>query len=1159
MKPLDLETFPLDGHRIIEASAGTGKTYTITNLYLRLLLGDGHHPRPFKVDEILVLTFTVAATEELRRRIRERVAEARHALLRGESPDPLLNLLAQRHRDDGSRLLTAALQLMDEASIFTIHGFCARVLKEQSFETGMLFNQELTADRDAVLQQAVEDCFRVEILALPGQQRDFALSLWPDPASLEQAIKGFLFRPNLTLVPPVQDLSGLERSLEERITTVKKMWQEDDIPGLLRAAGIHGGRRTITWIPEMTAFCESDKTSFDYWREWTTAIIRRNLNKGREMPAHVVFEIIDSIETDQEQYRQQLVGNLWHRAIDFVRRRVDRIIKDLGELTLDDLLIRVEEALAQPESGPDLGRRLAARWPIAMVDEFQDTDDIQYQIFSHIYRQPGEQTLILIGDPKQAIYQFRGADIYTYINAKRQIDIDEDLYSLDTNWRSTAPLIDAINRLFDQRDIFLNDRDIPYTPAQPTEASASRFCIQGEDVIPTTLLHVHGEQDKLKKEDARVLAMEHAAEEVSRLLNLGARGDAVIDDEPLGAGQIAFLVRDRHDAREARAALRRRGIRSVYVTLESVFLSDTADDLKLILEAVLDPANERALRAALATPLLQCTAVEIDSLNHNVMDQQRVLEEFLDYHQRWANHDIAPMIESLISRRRIAEKWLGHPDGERQLTNLRHLAELLQKRSDVAPGMHRLLSWFIRERADAETVSIEERQLRLESDQHLVQIVTMHAAKGLQYDVVMIPMAGFKSWQRTNEPALFHETADNGYSTIVDLNPGEESRRQAQEEKMAEDLRLLYVAITRARYKCYIGIPNTPDILDTAAARLVGLRETDGTRKSVAQHLQGMFGPPLFQVQSIGSEASTTPFDPTPKKRRLIAPDPPPRINDSWRLHSYTGLTRLVPEEKTEPGFAAIAGYGDDEPVTEPRRGGPSRFSFPRGPRVGIALHELLERISFQPTETELINACERTLNRIGIDDDRERWLEVLHDWVTDILGTPVAEGIPFTLAQIDDSHRIAEMEFHFSIRRTAHITALLRKFEYLQGLAGSLDNLDGVVTGLIDLIVQHEGQFYLIDYKSNYLGPQQKDYEAPQLSLAIATHHYDLQYLLYCVALHRYLGNKLPNYDYGRHFGGVLYLFLRGMDTNPGNGVFFDKPSPDLVTQLDKLLEGQS
>lgn len=1157
MKPLNAETFPIRGHRLIEASAGTGKTHTITNLYLRLLLGDDDDlEHPLAVNEILVLTFTIAATEELRRRIRDRIYQARLGLLTGEADDPFLRNLAESHQDDDKaiRLLTAALHLMDEAAIYTIHGFCARVLTEQSFETGVLFDQDLGTDRDMLLHQAVEDCFRAEILTLPPLHRAVALSLWQDPDQLEQAIKGLLFRPNLVLRPPYQDLADLEQDLVQRIDRVKQTWMGENIPEMLRNAGLHKGRKTITRLDQFTAFCESGEYRTDLWEHYTPGVLETITTKQGSTPVHHVFELIESIAQDWPRFEEQLVANLWNRMIAAVRERMNRYKIEWGQLTLDDLLSQVRDALQHEYRGELLAVRLANRWPVALVDEFQDTDDIQYEIFSRIYRRPGNQSLIFIGDPKQAIYQFRGADIFTYINAKRQVN---NLYSLDTNWRSTEPVIDATNRLFNQSDIFLNDRDIPYIQVNPAErAKGRRIELEGNQPSPVSFWHIRGEGQP-GVEEARMLAMERAAEETARLLNLGASGEALVDGEPLHAGQIAFLVRQWRDARAARSALRRRNIRSVYVTTESVFLSDTAADLKLILEAILEPTNDQALRAALAAPLLQSTAADIDSLNHDVIHQQQVLQEFLGYHRQWATQGIAAMIESLIDTQRLGEKWLSQPEGERQLTNLRHLSELLQKYSLGVPGMHRLLKWFEREQNEAESVSMEERQLRLESDQNLVQIVTMHAAKGLEYDVVMIPMAGFRSQPGNQEPALFHDNTDEGFQTVVDFGRPPDAVARQQSEQLAEDMRLLYVAITRAKYKCYVGIPNTRGIIQTAIGKLLNLDLTDGSADAIASHLADTFTPPLFSLEPVYETNQVTPFSEHKSKDALSPPDlPPANVDDKWQLHSYTGLAALA---SGHGPFSPIAGYGDDEQSTDEQRGEEvSRFTFPRGPRVGIALHDLLEQTDFQAGDEYLAKSCRRTLNRLGIMESDEPWLQMLLGWIGDIFATPLLHDDPFTLSDINLHNRLTELEFHFPLTGSGNIDKILTRSGYVHS-AVKLENLRGMMTGLIDLVVEHDEKFYLIDYKSNHLGNQPADYATGQLQQAVHAHHYDLQYLIYCVALNRYLARRIPAYNYDSHFGGVMYLFLRGMQgqSYPGSGVFFDRPDEELITKLDRALGG--
>ena len=1154
MKPLVAESFPLTGHRLIEASAGTGKTYTITSLYLRLLLGQNEYSRPLATSEILVLTFTIAATDELRERIRDRINRAKQ-VFSGEiqnTDDGFIQYLVENSTDveRDRKLLVNALQSMDEASVFTIHGFCARVLGEQSFETGTLFDQDLDADRDLLLQMAAEDVFRDPLLLLREPLRSIALNLWHTPEVLLQKVKPYLFRHNLSIRPAFR---GIEKELQQLFDDdqhAKQTWLEDDISQVVRDCDFSGNRMPVTRLAGMDDRCRSDAFDHEMWQPYSQESLVKATKKTTVLPGHPIFKLIDSI-WQRRNLIEQIPINLWHEVFNKLQENLANYKIQLGQLTLDDLLVKVHSALTGENDL--LARELRSKWPVAMIDEFQDTDDLQYEIFTHIYTNPGEQGLFFIGDPKQAIYQFRGADVYTYVNARREIDTE--IFSLTTNWRSTRSLVNAINHLFDQQQIFGNDEDIPFDPAIVAPPNEQRiFTIDGEITTPISLFTVAHEDGR--KDSVRYLAMEYAAEQTVMLLNAAANGKALIDNKPLTAGQIAFLVRERKDAIEARAALARRNIQSVYVTQESVLASDTADDLKIILKAVANQTDEGAIKAALATPLVQTPVSEIHALNNDVITQQRVLEEFQEYHRLWSDHGIAPMLEYLISNRQIAEKWFNQPEGERQITNLRHLAELLQTRATASPGMHRLIKWFNREKQSAESVAMEDRQLRLESDQNLVQIVTMHISKGLEYDVVILPFAGFGGRKiRSSDPLLYHlAEGDNSFRTVLDISTAQDNKQKHLDEQINEDMRLLYVAITRARFKCFIGIPVFKQLAQTALARLLNLSVTDDPYPQIGLPLPE----DLFDLQRVDA-AGFTQYKSFDVAEVLIAPPRRPEITDTFRLHSYSSLTRILHEKGDSSSADIQPGFGDDDIVSAGIQSTQisDRFNFPRGPRVGVALHDLLEQLDFAAPRNDLQTYCRRCLDRLGLGNQEELWLQVLSDWLIDILETPMTADNGFSLADIPQHRRLNELEFFFPVNLSADFIKALRQAGYLTSdLQLSIQKLKGMMTGYIDLTVEHDGRFFLIDYKSNDLGPNVAAYNDEAILNAIRSHRYDLQYLIYTVALHRYLKQCIDGYRYEQHFGGVYYLFLRGMTGKSASGVFADRPAAALIEQLDGLLQ---
>ncbi len=1165
MRSLTSESFPLSGRQLIEASAGTGKTYTITNLYLRLILG--HGTSPLSTREILLLTFTNAATDELRQRIRDRIILARKVFAGEESEknDDFIQYLFEQSDDlsKDRKLLSAALQTLDEASVFTIHGFCARVLTEQSFETGSLFNQDLDADRDLLLQLAAEDCFRSYILTLDETRRGMALKIWRTPEVLLRKLKPYLFRHNLSIIPPAGLIDDEFSNLINDNRQAKEIWLSEGISQLLQQCSFNGTSKTVRRLQQMNDNCMKEDFDPGLWEPYHREALFKAEKKTTVQPKHPVFELIDSIWQRQDLVAQ-VEHNLWHEVFNTISENLLGYKAQFGQMTLDDLLSRVHEAVTSSESKGLLTEQLRGRWPVAMIDEFQDTDDLQYEIFRQIYPDQKESStstaekpagLFFIGDPKQAIYQFRGADIYTYINAKR--NIESEIFSLTTNWRSTKALIDAVNHLFQQQNIFGNDDDIPFEPASVAERNRNNaFTIHNQTAKPISLFSIQ-HQDSLKV-PIRLQAMEYAAEQTAYLLNAASTGNVLVGDESLVAGQIAFLVRERKDAVSARQALARRNIRSVYVTLESVLLTDTADDLKLILQAVIDPTKERAIKAALATQLMQIPVSEIDALSHDIITQQKALQEFQYYHHLWATVDIAAMIGHLIVRRKIAEKWFLQQDGERQITNLRHLAELLQTRSTVAPGMHRLIKWFSREKQAAETVAVEERQLRLESDQHLVQIVTMHAAKGLEYDVVMIPMAGFGERKpNQNDPYLFHKAGDNQqFTTYLDIASNPENRQSHIDEESHEEMRLLYVAITRARYKCFIGVPLFKNIQNTALAKLLHFSDTHD--QSEIPNQLDQLPSELFDINAATTEKVTN-YTPATPESPLAQPKTEPVIEAPWSMQSYSSIARRIETNEehttntdTEPGFS-----DDDRGSTSAIASkNPTRFSFPRGPRVGVALHDLLEQLDFAAGRTEIEDQALQCLDKIGINDHKS-WLTSLCEWLVDVLETTMDQDIDFCLAGITGQNRLNELEFHFPMRLKQEFLQELKTAGYLKADSKlSIGSLQGMMTGYIDLVVKHNDKYYLIDYKSNDLGPDNNAYGKEALSEAIKQHQYDLQYLIYTVALNRYLKQCDTSYDYRQHFGGVCYLFLRGMNGKTGNGVYVDHPAETLINSLDSLLQ---
>ncbi len=1205
-----LRRITLGARQLIEASAGTGKTHAITNLYVQLLLGINCAKR-FEVNELLVLTFTRAATQELRYRVTRRIQEAQHAFQEDDAGDDellkeMLAASADKARD--RRLLRAAIQLMDEAAIFTIHGFCARVLNDRSFETGTLFDQQLddsnNGEQERILKLACEDCFRNDFLSLDPLVREIALNIWATPAKLAAELSKWLYRGNLTLCPPHQPLAIDSAALAEQINQAKAGWLAHDLEAVIRGGDFIKNRKVMTRLEAMTAFCQSPNTGFDeeYWQLYSKASLEASMKKGGLLPQDPVLELIDEIQHAREQF-PAIKTNLWHEMLSKVQARIRRSKEEADLSTVNDLLTDLELALRA--EGSTLKDTLAAALPVAMVDEYQDTDDIQSRIFEHIYCQndASEQgpTLLMIGDPKQAIYQFRGADVYTYINARQFSQSSEEQPPLTKNWRSTTEMIEANNYLFQLPDAFGSDSGISFTASEVGRPELTGLSIDGSPQTPYQLFCLGNLQAPLSADQARAAAMDYAAEETAKLLRGSEEGSVLVNGKRLKAGEIAFLIRSRQEAGFAQQALEKRGIHSVYLTNLSVMQQDTAKDLTLILRAVAEPNNYRAIRAALGTRLMQCRAAEIDQMNHDLVYEQKVAQEFWQYHDTWTKKNVGAMIYELIITRKLGERWLALPDGKRQLTDLRHLTEVLQGgvATNALSGCQQLLTWFVRQQQEAaESTGMDEHQLRLESDENLVKIVTMHAAKGLEYDLVLIPYPPIPKAPKKTLPVLFHqeEETESGsrFQACVEFGDNQDARAQAEIEARDEDMRLCYVGMTRARYRCYLGMPTFKDsktaknFITSPMGQLMRLEAEHQKDRGIIEVLHAHLPKALFEILPADKKPSTgTPISAIVAQEELLPALALPELaaRDRWRMHSYSGIvhrySRLIKSAAPTPADDSAThrgGYLDDEPEEEEPSAvvnkepsavvnkepstrpaeSPSRFTFPAGARVGVALHYLLEHVDFTD-DSQHLNLCLQTLERIGIEEDRAVWLEQLQAWLRDILQTPLLAQAGLSLSALTASERLDELEFHFPVACQGDLKALLKSNQH-PGTKPLPDriHLEGMMTGFIDLVFRHEGKYYLADYKSNRLGDNFAAYKNPALVQAVMAARYDLQYLIYTLAVHRFLQFQLADYDYERDFGGVFYLFLRGMDgTGNASGVFYDKPEVSLIQQLDGLMRG--
>lgn len=1206
-RPFDLATAPLSGVNLIEAGAGTGKTYTITGLYLRLIL-----ERALPVDRILVVTFTRAATEELRDRIRGRLREALTTLDSAGRLEAVIKpcTATERQRCRSMRLLENAIRHFDMAAVSTIHGLCQRLLQENVFETDSLFDTELVSDSADMLSAVAEDFWRRRFYQLDDEPAAYLMQHSGGPDYFKQLALQAL-RPGIRVIPDVSAppvltfLQPFRRALQK----LRAAWpvHRETVAALMMQpalhSGVYGNFKPDPLDPSMTG--RQSKVAFllngmdrllqiesgafplpKHFECFTAGKLEQCTRKGMPTPSHTVFDLCAAVQTAAQGLEAELAVMFVHLKRQFLAYAQQALAAYKEKRNLqayDDLLVRVRSALAA-DRGKPLIRRIQRQYKAALVDEFQDTDLVQYDIFRRLFSS-SDHLLFMIGDPKQAIYSFRGADVFSYMKAAAEAPRK---YTLLTNYRSRPDLLRAVNTIYAARSRPFFFNAIPFERARPPDEAAAGGSSSG---APLQLWFVGSKDGRPMGVEAAVGRIAAAvAGEVGRL----------VAAEAVQAHDIGILVRTNQQADIMKTHLFENGIPAVAYSVKNIFDTHEAAEMHQLLLGISEPLNERRLKAALVTDMMGVTARELAVAEEGGVAWRRRLVRCMEYHRMWRRQGFMPMFRRLMKRENVRPRLLSFNDGERRLTNLIHLSEILHKQSiGLHLGVAALVRWLAVQR-DPKTPRMEADQLRLESDADAVTITTIHRSKGLEYPVVFCPFAWGASWVK-DDAVMFHAPGPDRCLTVdVGSAAYADNRLRAANERLSENLRLLYVALTRAVRRCYLvwGRINTTDTAAMAYLMhfMEPLPEDDAKTdvlKAVQQCIKGKTDADLWQdltnlataskgtiaLKMLPREASE-PFSPAvrEKDRALVFKPFTGRIDRSWRISSYSSLIsgRAADHEypeRDDPGIrAATAASGvyaapaDDASGTDVPGPDDTVVSFPRGAAAGLFFHALLEEVNFAGMKG--LDLRRRTGRMLAVHGFSNAWQPAVAAMIERLAAIPLANPMhTFALSSVPESDRVNEMEFYFPLKRITP-AALADCFrDHLDRAACSafaeqLDQLafpatEGFMKGYIDLVLEAGGRFFLIDWKSNYLGPRPGDYGPDSLREEMRRSYYYLQYHLYALALHLFLRLKKPEYRYEDHMGGVFYIFLRGVAAggDPPCGVFYDRPDPALMNRLEKRL----
>lgn len=1181
MSTFDIKTVPLNGLNLIEASAGTGKTYTLAELYLRLIL-----EQDLTVSQVLVVTYTRAATEELRDRLRQKLVDGRDALKHPPSERELLaNIVEPGAIRSAMYKLVSAIQSFDEAAIFTIHGFCQRVLGDFAFESGLRFELELIGDDLSLLQSASDDFWRRQVITADKDFVAYLLTKNETPETLLRSVRHLVAKPYVLNLPiPEMDAFTCNKQLKAQFLMVKSIWQAEqyDVIAALNDKKVLKAKNyradwVKNWLILLVEFLKQaamPEVLFEQFDRFTPARLNLALHNEQLLPSlsfwtecEVLLEQYQQLQRAQALQLQQLRLNL----LEYMRESLPEQKLQQQVQSYDDLLINLDQAL-NGKGGDWIVEQLRQQYQAALIDEFQDTDPVQYASFSRIYADSDLPTF-LVGDPKQAIYSFRGADIFTYLKAKSSAD---NQYTLETNWRSHPNLVSAVNSLFSRDAEPFIYKDIPFHAVGAARDAKPALVIENNEAAALQILWSAGTDKPMSKADLTTISATATADEIAQLLNSADIGEAYLFDQKikqtrqLAGGDIAVLVSNHRQANAVQQCLQQRGVNSVQQGRDNVFRTSEALLLERVLLAISDPNNEQRVTAALATQLWHFSADELYQLKHDETQWHAQLDFFYNLHQIWLKHGFMRVFRQLLVSVSAQQGLLSLADGERKLTNLNHIAELIQAAfRHQNDSMEAILYWLKAQVQSAEA-NDEAAQLRLESDEQLVKIITIHKSKGLEYPIVFCPFLWDANLRSADDAVInFHKDDQTKQACAAFSEPelGLAATSVIIEER-AENLRLLYVALTRARERCVIiwgrakGQKDGKHVSNSALFSLLHptLNDIDSVAmnddlRDIAQTSDGKISVnAIVEQQAVNYEAISN------KDQFLAATTFDGYIQRPWRIGSFSALTKghdaELPDYDAQTSSKGMA-------VTPVVHSILDRFSFPRGAQAGTCLHALYEQWDFTSQDNEAMQKLvTRTLLQFGFD---EKWLAVVCQWMSEVLATPIIDA-GFSLEQLSQGKRLDELAFYFPVvdlsvaKLKRNLLPLLADNSPLKAVLQRLKfyDLTGFMKGFIDLVFEYQGRFYIVDYKSNHLGNNEADYQAEQLDSEMIAHDYPLQYLIYSLALHRYLQLRLPDYDPEQHLGGAYYMFIRGMKPAwKDAGIFYDKPDLELLNALDRCLQG--
>ncbi len=1170
----DYSKASLSGNTLIEASAGTGKTYTIEHLIIRLLIEDrqinGRINSPLKISEILAVTFTDKASDDLKNRIRKCIKNTLNELKSKQNSGKKI-----KHLED-------ALFDFDSSQIFTIHGFAKRILNDFALENNVLFNSEVIPE-ETLIKNCITDFLEKNSYSADSNQYNDFRSVFPTTNEMIKIIKILFSKEtlnndnsgefdNLIFIPELSKLDEITKTNKEIIDSIviknynnlkNSGYLRKNIDILLIPFRNHTPQDFLNDLEEWFALSfEPHVVEYllNFLEKYKT-FIKGNFypKKGKaEIPESLISRSIknlyENFELLQNAYDMLKTGNAWKMLYEIYKEckvKIHQHKASKNVITYDDMLKLLYKSL-KDQNNLSLLQNLKNRYKVILIDEFQDTNAIQWEIFKETFLSSKEHTIIIVGDPKQSIYAFRGADLNVYFNVSQ---ILHNKFQLNMNYRSNEAIINAVNFLLNLRPLFadsqINYKDVLF----PEDSNPLTIKQLGNPIAPIEFVEL---------DDSNTLAQANellALEMVKKIISFTKKdSDFVLSDKnnntrKISLSDIAILTRKNKDCENLMEILFKYNIPSVIRRQQGLFQTRETTDTITLLNAIDNPHDSNLIKQSLLTIYFDYKLSDLLELSDNLFSS--IQKEFILWNQTELNEGFSIMFQNILEKQQLNIRLLSKTNGERQLTNIHHIYEIL---NDIYIKESRPLKNIIYKLNELKKSDSSENPMKIDKDMDAVQIMTIHSSKGLEFPIVFIGGGFFKEME--DKYRIFNKDSN----TYVDIFKSNDSIADYQNEKSNEYKRLLYVALTRAK-SCIL----LPLIFPNRYISIVNLLWPQGADKNhVKSYINENFAKDIkisgcseiFSFDSNQNHQTIKPLEFTLNKDSK-------EYDFSSRIDYVTSFSDIASRNQNN-NLIEIENHDYDKidnKILEADILKTSDTSFttllPPGAISGLLLHEIMENIEYDlfnkfnnisefASSSESFNLKQDILQRLNKYLINENALSEVLDILWNILNVkiPCNDG-DFSLSDITD--KTCELEFLLKTNKSNDICLLLSNCPNTD-INFHFDSNSSILKGYIDLVFKYNGKFYIADWKTNFLGNNKEDYSCQKINDSILEHKYYLQYSLYTLALIQLLKNQVKDFDYNRHFGGIYYFYLRGIDCRSSNpyGIYYFKPLQKDIEQFE-------